>query len=75
MKSGWKTTEFWVTMAVNVTTLLVMSGAVTPEQMESAAPWAVAVGKAATAIVAVLTNQKYIGARTDLKKENGNGNG
>jgi len=32
MKPGWKTTEFWVTMATSVLGLLALTGTLTPEK-------------------------------------------
>lgn len=32
MKDGWKTSEFWLTLAVQVTGILVLTGVLSPEQ-------------------------------------------
>jgi len=34
MKSGWKTSEFWVSLVVKILGILVLTGVISPEQSE-----------------------------------------
>jgi hypothetical protein len=55
MKAGYKTTEFWVTLASQVIGILLLTGVITPEQSEVLG---IATGKAggiATDVIAIIT--------------------
>ncbi len=63
VKPGYKTTEFYMTVAANIVSLLVLSGVLLP-----GSKWAGIVAL----IGAALTNMGYTAGRTNAKK-NGNG--
>jgi len=70
LKSGWKTTEFWVAIATAVFGLLTTTGVFTPEQ---ASDLTVAVGKFSGAIITAVTTAAYAISRgraksTEIKK-------
>ena len=62
MKPGYKTTEFWLSVAAAVLGGLMASGTIVPESTE-----AQVIGLAASALVAL----GYTGARLSLKKNDG----
>lgn len=62
MKPGYKTTEFWLSVAAAVLGGLMASGTIVPESTE-----AQVIGLAAAALVAL----GYTGARLSLKKNDG----
>lgn len=59
MKPGFKTTEFWISVAVTVVSLLVASGAFAEES---------GVGKVLALIAAALASAGYSAARAVAKK-------
>ena len=56
MKPGYKTTEFWVTMATNIAGVLVALGVISPQ---SSSPLVEAVGKVAGGIILGLSTLGY----------------
>ena len=69
MKSGYKTTEFWVTLASLVCGILVTVGVLTPEQQSSIVG---AISKIAGGIISIIPTIAYIWSRTKIKQQNGN---
>lgn len=69
MKAGWKTSEFWLTLATQVISLLVMLGVVAGSDVESISG---AVKQAITAgftlVASALVLWRYIQGRVELKK-------
>jgi len=65
IKEGWKTTEFWITIATSTISLLVIVGVLTTEQ---AALWHEAVLLIIAAIAATITPREYVIGRSALKK-------
>ena len=55
MKQGYKTTEFWVTLASQVVGILLLTGVVTPEQSEVLGIAAGKGGGIATEVIGIIT--------------------
>lgn len=66
MKPGFKTTEFWVTLATNLIGLLVLFGVVGPEQQEELV-------QAAGGLVSAISSAAYAISRGNAKVNNGGG--
>lgn len=70
IKPGYKTTEFWISLAANVVALLVIMGIVTPE---SQADLVEATSRIVEGVFAVITSVTaiiaYIRSRTKVKNE------
>lgn len=68
MKAGWKTSEFWLTVVSSVLAVMVVAGAVKPDE---SATLSQAVQTAITAVGVVVSNAaivwNYIKSRTDAK--------
>lgn len=65
MKPGYKTTEFWVTLIVQILGILVLLGVITPEQQDALAK---AVAQGAGAIAMALSAFGYARSRGQAKK-------
>jgi len=69
MKPGWKTTEFWKSIATNIIGLLAVLGVFTPEQSSDLIQ---AVGELAGAIILAISTGSYAISRGMAKKEDDN---
>jgi hypothetical protein len=68
VKPGWKTTEFWLTVAFQMLPLMVIFGALSQDEVESLSVAITEAVKAITAlIIAAAPLWKYIEGRTALK--------
>lgn len=71
MKPGWKTTEFWLTLLAQVLPILVITGLLTAEEIETLNQAIVEVSKAVSALlIALVPLWKYIESRTRVKEIN-----
>jgi hypothetical protein len=72
LKTGWKTTEFWVSLVPQVLGVLLVLGIITPEQnAETAAQANVLVNSISQgigAVIAALAAYGYSGARAKVKE-------
>ena len=65
VKSGWKTSEFWVSMATAAFGVLVTLGVVTPEMASEGTQ---AVGQIVGGVIILAPIIDYIWSRTQVKK-------
>lgn len=69
MKPGYKTTEFWLTLLAQVLPVLVITGLLTGEEVETLNQAIVEVSKSIGALlVALVPLWKYIESRTRVKE-------
>jgi len=66
MKPGYKTTEFWVTLLIQILGILVLFGVITPEQKGTLSE---AIQQGAAAVAMALSAFGYSVARGQAKKE------
>jgi hypothetical protein len=74
VKSGQKTTEFWVTLAIQVVGILFLIGVFTPEQkeaMEIAVPQAAELYTQGAALVAMVASAFGYALSRGMAKKNG----
>lgn len=64
IKSGWKTTEFWVSLATSIFGVLVTTGVFTPEQ---AGDLVSSVGQIAGGLITVVASAAYAISRAKTK--------
>jgi len=67
IKTGWKTTEFWVSLATGICGLLVTVGVFDAGQ---ASDISVAIGKIAGAVILAISSGAYAISRSKSKSEN-----
>ena len=68
MKEGYKTTEFWMTLAANAVAILVLFGVFTPEESGQVQDGlSNAIEAVAALVVSLGTVWKYIESRTAVK--------
>lgn len=70
MKPGWQTTEFWLTIAMQIIAMLVAFGVVSiGDRATIEGAISQAVESAVALITAAMTLWKYIQSRADVKRE------
>ncbi len=65
-KPGIKTTEFWVTLATSIVSVLVLSGVI---KAQNVGPMNEAMVQIAGAVALIISNLNYIWSRASVKKE------
>lgn len=68
VKSGTKTTEFWVTLTSVLVGLVLTMGWLKPEQVETAVPWMELAQQIVGAVLAALASAGYAMSRGIAKK-------
>lgn len=67
MTAGMKTTEFWLSLAVALTGLLVALGVIGPDEAEIANEWVAGVVQAAGVLVMAISSGMYASSRGTAK--------